>query len=194
VRAGAPVDVADDLTVSGATTYPIHGHFVLTPVSVVRPTYAQWLAAKFGNETTAPLASDQIAAWQSSRGAFSGAQRNAVSAAASVFSVDPARLEVVMRPLDLGGSSVALVYALTLADMLDPADVARGRTIAATGELDAEGRVRPVRFVAEKVRVARAAGATVFLVPPGQTPRVATSMRIIEVASLAEALAVLRTS
>jgi PDZ domain-containing protein len=191
VTPGKPIDIADDLTINGAQTYPIHGHYVLTPVSIRRPTYAHWLLARFGHETTTKLAPDQAAASQASRDAYDDAKRKAVRAAAAVLSMDPAKLDVAMRPLDLGGSSASLTYALAVADMLDPADLARGRTIAATGQLDADGRVGAVRFVAEKARAARAAGATLFLVPPGLTPPGA-SMKVVEVATLADAIAALR--
>jgi PDZ domain-containing protein len=191
VTPAAPVDLTDDFTVRGAATYPINGHFVLTAVRIARPTYAQWIAARLGHDTTAPLATDQVVAQQVSKSAFGNAKLNAVHAVASALALDPARVEVAMRQLDIGGSSVGLVYALALADLLDPADLARGRTIAATGELDGDGRVGAVRFVDEKARVAHAAGATLFLVPRGQAPHNPT-MRVVEVATLADALSALR--
>ncbi len=191
VTPATPIDVAADVQITGARTSEVHGRYVLTAVRVRRPTYAQWLVAKLGDATTASLAEDQAAASTASRAAFADAKFAAVRAAASVLSMDPAKLRVAIAPRDLGGPSVSLIYALTVADMLDPADLARGRTIAATGQLDADGRVGRVRFVAEKARVARASGATLFLVPPGQSP-VRAGITVVEVATLADAVAALR--
>jgi PDZ domain-containing secreted protein len=49
--------------------------------------------------------------------------------------------------------------------MLDSTDLARGRTIAATGEVLPDGRVVPVGFVGQKATAATSAGATILLVP-----------------------------
>ncbi|MCU1462049.1 MAG: conserved transrane protein [Acidimicrobiales bacterium] len=64
----------------------------------------------------------------------------------------------------LGGPSAGLAYALAITDMLDPSDDARGRAVAATGTIEADGSVGPVGGVHEKAIAARRAGATVFLV------------------------------
>jgi PDZ domain-containing secreted protein/Zn-dependent protease len=76
----------------------------------------------------------------------------------------PFRISFRDRP-DVGGPSAGLAYALAIADMLDAPDDARGRAIAATGTIDAEGRVGEVGGVAEKAIAAERAGADVFLVP-----------------------------
>jgi PDZ domain-containing protein len=76
----------------------------------------------------------------------------------------PFRISFRDRP-DIGGPSAGLAYALAIADMLDAPDDARGRAIAATGTIDAEGRVGEVGGVAEKAIAAERAGADVFLVP-----------------------------
>jgi PDZ domain-containing protein len=85
-----------------------------------------------------------------------------------------------------------LIYAITIADLLDPADLAAGRTIAATGQVDGSGHIYNVGFVKEKAAVARAAGATLLLVPPGQDPG-NTGITVVEVATLDDALAALRS-
>src|SRR5581483_4968244 len=50
---------------------------------------------------------------------------------------------VTFRRRSIGGPSGGLVYALALADMLGGRDLADGRTIAATGEIDPTGDVLP---------------------------------------------------
>jgi PDZ domain-containing protein len=68
----------------------------------------------------------------------------------------------------IGGPSAGLMLALTVYDLVSPADLARGRTIAGTGTIDLEGNVGQVGGVKQKVLAAKAAGATVFLVPTAE--------------------------
>jgi Lon-like protease len=75
----------------------------------------------------------------------------------------PAELEI--RIEDVGGPSGGLMLALAIYDLASPDDVAGGRIIAGTGTIDARGRVGPVGGVAQKVRAAIDAGATIFLSP-----------------------------
>jgi Lon-like protease len=65
----------------------------------------------------------------------------------------------------IGGPSAGLMLALTVYDLADPIDLARGRTIAGTGTIDIAGHVGPVGGVAQKVAAAKEAGAKMFLVP-----------------------------
>jgi Lon-like protease len=76
--------------------------------------------------------------------------------------------QVRFRDRDLVGGSGGLIYSLALADLLDERDLARGRTIAATGGVDPSGVVVPIEFVEEKTRAARRSGAATFFVPTGQ--------------------------
>jgi PDZ domain-containing protein len=69
---------------------------------------------------------------------------------------------------EVGGPSAGLIYALAITDMLDPHGVARGRIIAATGSIDADGTVGPVGYVTVKADTARHRRAAIFLVPAGQ--------------------------
>ncbi len=191
VTAGKPIDVTRDITVAGAVTSPIHGRFVLTPVHVDQLNYAQWIWTRASGGTVKRLASDQATAGRSAREAFRNGQTAALQAAASTYGADTAALRVAFRHRELVGPSAGLVFALAVADLLDPADLATGRTIAATGGIDASGRVYDVGFVDKKVAVARAAGADVLFVPVGQN-RSYSGIKVIEVATLGDALAALR--
>ncbi|MEY2425387.1 MAG: Lon-like protease, partial [Actinomycetota bacterium] len=186
-----PVDITGDVTVSGATTRPINGRFVLTPVHIDQLNYAQWFWARASGGSVERLAPDQETAGRSARQAFTNGQASAVKAAAAACGADPESLRVEFRDRDLVGPSAGLVFALAVADLLDPADLAAGRTIAATGSIDATGRVFDVGFVDKKVAVARAAGADVLFVPRGQNHGF-TGIDVIEVATLREAVAALR--
>ena len=63
------------------------------------------------------------------------------------------------------GPSAGLAYSLELLDLLTPGELTGGSSVAATGELLADGRVGPVGGVAQKAVTVRRAGIKVFLVP-----------------------------
>ncbi|HEX9712197.1 MAG TPA: PDZ domain-containing protein [Actinomycetota bacterium] len=104
--------------------------------------------------------------------------------------------EIEIDTEQIGGPSGGLVFALSIVDVLTPDDLTRGHVIAATGtiERDDEGEIRigTIGAVAEKVRAARAAGATVFMLPAGeaaQAERLAPDdMIVIGVETLMEAI------
>ncbi len=82
--------------------------------------------------------------------------------------VEEARLpfEVSLREgTRIGGPSAGLMTAVTVFDLLTADDLLRGRQIAGTGSLDADGRVGPVGGIPAKLRAAAAEGAELVLVP-----------------------------
>ena len=195
ITPGAPIDAAADISVTGSRTYPIHGRYVLTTVDVGRPALGGLLVALLHGRHTVPVHDDGLsddAVRLAGVRAFSDSHRHALRAATSALHLRPSRVHVHFRSRDLQGPSAGLVYALALADLLSPEDLARGRTIAATGQLTDEGKVLGVGFVDQKATVAERRGAVLFLVPPGQRPGTA-EMRTVEVATLTEAIAVLRS-
>lgn len=101
--------------------------------------------------------------------------------------------EVTFSEQEIGGPSAGLAYALVIADLLDPGDNARGRTIAATGTIDYTGAVGPVGGVELKAVAARTQGADVFLIPVNQVGQVRLEdLEVRGVGALAEALEILR--
>jgi PDZ domain-containing protein len=93
---------------------------------------------------------------------------------------------------DVGGPSAGLVYALAVADRLAAADYARGRTVAATGEMDPDGRVGPVGGVREKAVAVQRAHADLFLVPASEVNDARRhGLRVAGVDTIERALAVL---
>lgn len=103
--------------------------------------------------------------------------------------------EVDFRERAIGGPSAGLAYALAIADLLDDTDFAAGRTIAASGTIDFEGRVGPVSGLEGKRSAADAAGADVFFVPAGQIEEVGDGdARTHAVDTIADALRVLSAS
>ncbi|MDQ1515462.1 MAG: Lon-like protease [Actinomycetota bacterium] len=99
-------------------------------------------------------------------GKVSGLGRPALGVA--VDSVDP-RIQlpfpVEVDQGDVAGPSAGLMMALTVYELAGGVDLAQGRTIAGTGTIDLAGNVGPVGGVREKVAAARAAKASVFVVP-----------------------------
>ena len=76
-------------------------------------------------------------------------------------------------------------------------NVDRGLKVAATGEIELDGRVAPIGGVKQKVIGARRSGADVFLVPAGdnaaEARRHAGDLRVIPVESFRQALRALAT-
>jgi PDZ domain-containing secreted protein/Zn-dependent protease/CBS domain-containing protein len=76
--------------------------------------------------------------------------------------------EVRFADREIGGPSAGITYALAVYDILVPDDIARGRSIASTGEIDLEGRVGPIGGLEEKAIAAERAGADIFIVPEAE--------------------------
>jgi PDZ domain-containing protein len=96
----------------------------------------------------------------------------------------------------VGGPSAGLAFALDVAEELR-GNVDRGLRVAATGELELDGRVIPIGGVKQKVIGARRSHADVFLVPAGdnavEARRHAGDLRIVAVESFGQALRALAT-
>lgn len=95
---------------------------------------------------------------------------------------------------EIGGPSAGLMFALAVYDKVTPGDLVNGRSVAGTGELTGAGQVGAIGGIQEKVAGAERAGASIFLVPAQNCPDlagVATSMRLVRVASLNDAVAAL---
>jgi PDZ domain-containing protein len=105
--------------------------------------------------------------------------------------------EVSIQSGNIGGPSAGLMWALGIADLLTPGDLGGGRTLAGTGDIDLEGRVRPIGGVGLKVLAAERAGADVFLLPPSNLAEArgtADGIDLVPVSTLQEALDYLERS
>lgn len=93
---------------------------------------------------------------------------------------------------DVGGPSAGLMFALGIVDKLTPDSLTGGRHIAGTGTIDDAGRVGAIGGITQKMIGAQHAGATVFLVPPGncdQAVRTAPDgLRLVKARSLTDAV------
>jgi PDZ domain-containing protein len=66
---------------------------------------------------------------------------------------------------NVGGPSAGLMFSLAVIDKLTTGDLVDSKFVAGTGTITAEGKVGPIGGIMHKMVAARAAGATVFLVP-----------------------------
>ncbi|MGD0219550.1 MAG: hypothetical protein ABSC73_03675 [Acidimicrobiales bacterium] len=93
------------------------------------------------------------------------------------------------------GSSAGLSFTLGLIDKLDRGDLTGGLRVAATGTMSNDGLVGVIGGVAQKTVAVRAAGATVFLVPPQNAATARANaggkLRVVAVASIGQAVAAL---
>jgi PDZ domain-containing protein len=96
----------------------------------------------------------------------------------------------------IGGPSAGLAMTLAIIDKLYGGHLTGGHTVAATGTIAPTGAVGDVGGVREKTVAVEKAGATVFLVPPGEYATAKAkgipSLHVYKVATLADALSVLR--
>ncbi|HUR51528.1 MAG TPA: PDZ domain-containing protein [Mycobacteriales bacterium] len=109
----------------------------------------------------------------------------------------PVKVDIKLR--DVGGPSAGLMFALGIVDKLQPGSLTGGRVVAGTGEIDEKGKVGAIGGIAQKMRGARAARATVFLVPAANCdearrtrPKDLRLVRVTTLQSALDALAALR--
>jgi Lon-like protease len=66
---------------------------------------------------------------------------------------------------DVGGPSAGLIFSLAIVDRLSGDDLAGGKPVAGTGEIDVKGNVGPIGGIPFKLVAASEDGAKTFLVP-----------------------------
>ncbi len=95
------------------------------------------------------------------------------------------------------GPSAGLAYGLELLDLLTPGELTGGSSVAATGELLADGTIGPIGGMAQKAVTVRRAGIKVFLVPKENEAEArahaGSGLEVRGVASFDEALKALAT-
>jgi PDZ domain-containing secreted protein len=200
VAPGHPFDVANDISIAGAPTTPVHGRYLVPTVKASRPTVLGLGLAMFhphrhivGADEVSPPGTTAQSRRRTGESAFRRSQLLGSAAGARAAGVNINTLTVRIRTRAVTGPSAGLAYALAVEDMLDSADLANGRTIAATGEVLADGHVAPVGFVGQKAPAATGAGATVLLVPDVEvTEAWGNGLRVDGVSSVADAVAALR--
>jgi PDZ domain-containing protein len=119
----------------------------------------------------------------------------------------PADTRVVQLPFDvtistpdIGGPSAGLAFTLSLLDELTKGNLMGDNRVAATGTINELGAVGAIGALVQKAVAVRDAGVTLFLIPKGQSDdevrkardAAGTGVEIVQVASLDDALKVLR--
>jgi PDZ domain-containing protein len=94
---------------------------------------------------------------------------------------------------DVGGPSAGLMFALAILDKLDEDSLTGGKYIAGTGEISADGTVRPIGGISQKLLAAKDQGADAFLVPEANCAEAVSGapedLPLLRVGSLGQALA-----
>jgi len=172
VAPGRPFDVARDVTITGAPTTPIHGRYLVPTVRATHPTLLGLGLDLFHPHRHIVAANDVFPSGTTAgsrqrdgEGAFRRSQLLGAAAGARAAGFDISALTVHFSSRAVTGPSAGLAYALAVEDLLDRADLAQGRTIAATGDVRPDGQVGPVGYVSQKAPAAIGADATVLLVP-----------------------------
>ena len=170
LTAGRPIDVVGDVRVSGATTYPPSGHYLMLWVKARQPTLAGLLTAwAQGRQTVAVQSGDESEEKRAGREQYLDSQRTAIDLALRTARLDPHTVSVHIRDRGFVGPSAGLVYALAVEDLLTPGDLTKGRVIGVTGAVLRDGSVEPIGWLALKARGAEGDHATVLVVPDGQS-------------------------
>lgn len=107
--------------------------------------------------------------------------------------------EVKISTTDIGGPSAGLAFTLGLLDDLTPGNLMGKGRVAATGTMSPDETVGAIGALRQKAIAVRDAGATLFLVPAGQSEdelsaaraAAGSGVKIVQVATLGEALHVL---
>lgn len=86
-------------------------------------------------------------------------------------SVDPvnpgldSEVRVEVDSGDVTGPSAGLAWTLAIIDRLTPGSLTRGRDVAVTGTINADGTIGPIGGIVQKVAAVKRAGVTEFLFP-----------------------------
>lgn len=110
--------------------------------------------------------------------------------------------EVSIATADIGGPSAGLAFTIALLDELTEGNLVGTKKVAATGTMNTDGTVGAIGALEQKAIAVRDSGATVFLVPAGQTDdeisaarkAAGSGVKIVKVANLDEALRALRAN
>jgi PDZ domain-containing protein len=111
--------------------------------------------------------------------------------------------DVQIQLAETGGPSGGLIFALGIVEKLTQLDLIRSRNIAGTGTITTDGLVGPIGGIAEKIIGAKNDGVEIFFTPVNNCQDINLSdqlsngqggkaMKIVPVATLAEAIEVLK--
>lgn len=97
---------------------------------------------------------------------------------------------------DVGGPSGGFIFSLAMIELLTPEDILRGRKVAGSGTITAEGKVGAIGGIAEKILAAKKAGAEILFAATencDEIPEKVSGISIIAISTLGQALSYLQS-
>ena len=130
-----------------------------------------------------------------SRAASDDATKSQVGIDVGIGFDTPVHVDVRL-PIDIGGPSAGMMFALSLYDKVTPGELADGRTVAGTGTIEADGTVGAIIGIQQKLYGAQEGGASVFLAPAANCDEAARvhidGLSVYRVSTLNDSVTVLR--
>jgi len=202
------------ITIKDQKSYPATGRIDLMSIRVTNPNswligpeiIYSWLKADeavYPRAAIYPPGTTQKSEDRKAKADMVNSQDNAKTAALSFLRLHPEYgvpandLHIKNIAFDVkktGGPSGGMIFAISVIELLTEKDLLHGRHIAGTGTITTDGKVGPIGGINEKILAAHKAGATLFLAPAGNSGDIAnipTGIKVVIVATLAEAIAAL---
>jgi Lon-like protease len=111
------------------------------------------------------------------------------------YSVGKLPFTVNLNSEGIVGPSAGLAFTLGLIQKLDAANLTNGHEVAATGTMSVTGQIGPIGGIQQKTIAVRAAGASIFLVPPANYKTAeqyaGPTLKVFSVSSIGQAIKVL---
>nr|WP_033258770.1 hypothetical protein [Kitasatospora sp. SID7827] len=215
----SPGDTADTLgsyqgarviTISGAPQRETSGQLRVVTVSATNPdkrnslwdALSAWVDPKRAVVPTDEVypQGDPQDANEATQQQMTESQDSATLAALGYLHLSPDQVKVTVNLGEIGGPSGGQMLALGIIDKIAGdgrgGELTGGRDVAGTGTIDADGRVGQVGGIPLKTQAARAAGATVFLLPRSECAQgkvnTPDGLRLIPVDTLSDSVAALQ--
>ncbi|MFK0194716.1 hypothetical protein [Kitasatospora sp. NPDC090308] len=216
----SPGDTADTLgayngdnpviRISGTPQRPTTGQLRVVTVEATNPgqrntlwdSLTAWVDPKQAVVPTEEVypESDSGEADEATQQQMTQSQDSATLAALNYLHLSPDQVKVDIDLGRIGGPSGGQMLALGIVDKIAGdgrgGDLTGGRDVAGTGTVDPDGRVGQVGGIPLKTRAARAAGATVFLLPRSECAQgkvnTPDGLQLVPVDTLADSIAALQ--
>ena len=202
------------ITIKNQKSYPANGRIDLMSIRVTNPDswiigpeiIYSWIKADeavYPRAAIYPPGTTQKSEDKKAKADMVNSQDNAKTAALSFLRLHPEYgvtvndLHVKNISFDVkktGGPSGGMIFAIGVIELLTQKDLLQGRHIAGTGTITTDGKVGPIGGINQKILAAHKAGATLFIAPAGNRGDIAnipSGIKVVTVATLAEAIAAL---
>jgi PDZ domain-containing protein len=202
------------ITIKNQKSYPANGRIDLMSIRVTNPNswiigpeiIYSWIKADeavYPRSAIYPPGTTQKSEDKKAKADMVNSQDNAKTAALSFLRLHP-EYGVTVKDLHVknisfdvkktGGPSGGMIFAIGVIELLTQKDLLQGRHIAGTGTITTDGKVGPIGGINQKILAAHKAGATLFIAPAGNRGDIAnipSGIKVVTVATLAEAIAAL---